>query len=292
MPSARANGIEIEYETYGDRGGRPLLLLRGLSTQLIHWDTGLCRALADRGHYLVIFDNRDVGKTTWFDEAGMPDIAALVAGQSIPLAYGLDDMADDTIGLMDALELESAHVAGISMGGMIVQAAAIRHPKRVRSLTSVMSSTGGAELPPPSPAAMESLLTPAPDERGPYIEHIVRSQRVIGSPGFPFDEEREADEAARAFDRAFHPAGSARQLVAVQAHGDRRPALAKLDVPTLVIHGTGDPLFPIEHGRDTAASIPGAELRIIEGMGHDIPRGAHDEIVDAISGLTARVDGH
>ena len=291
MPRARANGIEIEYETYGDPGGRPLLLLRGLSTQLIHWDTDFCQAFADRGHHLVIFDNRDVGKTTWFDEAGMPDIAALASGQPIPLAYGLDDMADDTIGLMDALEIESAHVAGISMGGMIVQTAAIRHPKRVRSLTSVMSSTGGPELPPPTPEAMESLLTPAPEERGAYIEHIVRSQRVIGSPGFPFDEEREADVAARAFDRAFHPEGSARQLVAVQAHGDRRPHLAKLGMPALVIHGSGDPLIPLEHGRDTAAAIPGAELCVIEGMGHDIPRGAHDRIVDAISRLTARADG-
>ncbi len=290
MPRANANGIEIEFETYGDRAARPLLLLRGLSTQLIHWDTDFCRGLADRGHFLVIFDNRDVGKTTWFDEAGIPDLGALIAGEKIPLAYGIDDMADDTVGLMDALELETAHIAGISMGGMIVQTAAVRHPSRVRSLTSVMSSTGGSELPPPSPEAMEALISPAPEERGAYIEHTVRTQRVIGSPGFVFDDEREADVAARAFDRAFHPAGAARQLAAVQAHGDRRQSLAKLDVPTLVIHGSGDPLIPLQHGRDTAASVPGAELRIVEGMGHDIPRGAHAELIDAISALTAKVD--
>ncbi len=286
MPRANANGIEIEYETYGDREGRPLVLLRGLSTQLIHWDPDLCRGLADRGHYLVIFDNRDVGKTTWFDEAGIPDLGALIAGEVTP-AYGLDDMADDAVGLMDALGLEMAHLAGISMGGMIVQAAAGRHPSRIRSLTSVMSSTGGPELPPPSPEAMAALISPAPEERGAYIEHTVRTQRVIGSPGFPFDVERETEVAGRAFDRAFHPAGAARQLAAVQAHGDRRPALAKIDVPALVIHGSGDPLIPVAHGRDTAAAIPGAELCIIEGMGHDIPRGAHGQLIDTISALTA-----
>lgn len=286
MPRANANGIEIEYETYGDRGGRPLLLLRGLSTQLIHWDPDFCRGLADRGHFLVIFDNRDVGKTTWFDEAGVPDLGAILAGNADSLAYGLDDMADDTVGLMDALDLERAHIAGISMGGMIVQTAALRHPGRVQSLTSVMSSTGARELPPPTPEALEALITPAPEERGAYIEHTVRTQRVIGSPGFPFDEEREADIAARAFDRAFHPAGAARQLAAVQAHGDRRAKLAGLDVPTLVLHGTGDPLITPEHGEDTARAIPGAKLRMIEGMGHDIPRGAHAVLLDAISAHT------
>lgn len=290
MPRARANGIEIEYETYGDRAGRPLVLLRGLSTQLIHWDPDFCRALAERGHFLVIFDNRDVGKTTWFDDAGMPDLGAILSGDASTLAYGLDDMADDTIGLMDALGLETAHIAGISMGGMIVQTAAIRHPKRVRSLTSVMSSTGGSGLPPPTPEAMEALIAPSPEERGPYVEHTVRTQRVISSPGFPFDEAREAEIAGRAFDRAFHPAGSARQMAAVQAHGDRRPQLAALDVPTLVIHGTGDSLISPEHGRDTAAVIPGSTLLMIEGMGHDIPRGAHAELTEAISRLTERVD--
>jgi len=288
MPRARANGIEIEYETHGDPGGRPLVLVRGLSTQLIHWDAAFCRGLVDRGHFVVIFDNRDVGLSTWFDEAGVPDLAALLSGRELDLAYGLDDMAGDTVGLMDALGLESAHVMGISMGGMIAQTAAIRHPARVRSLVSVMSSTGARELPPPAPEALEALVTPAPAERAAYVEHTVRTQRIIGSPGFPFEEARESEVAVRAFDRAFHPAGAARQLAAVQTHGDRRAALGGLAVPALVIHGSGDPLIPPEHGRDTAAAIPGAELRIIEGMGHDIPRGAHAELIAAIGAHTSR----
>lgn len=286
MPRASANGIEIEYETHGDRGARPLVLLRGLSTQMIHWHPDLLRGLADRGHFVVVFDNRDVGCTTWFDDAGLPDLAAIAAGGEVSLAYGLDDMADDTVGLMDVLGLESAHVAGMSMGGMIVQAAAIRHPSRVRSMTSVMSSTGGAELPPPTPAALEALVTPGPEERAAYVEHTVRTQKVISSPGFPFDTQRESDVAARAYDRAFHPAGAARQLAAVQSHGDRREALRKLEVPTLVIHGDGDPLIPLEHGRDTAATIPGARLHVIGGMGHDIPAGIHGEMIEAIGAHT------
>ncbi len=287
MARVKANGIEIEYETFGERSARPLVLLRGLSTQLIHWDPDFLQALVDRGHYLVIFDNRDVGLSTWFDHAGLPGLAA----GSADLAYGLDDMADDTVGLMEALGLESAHLAGMSMGGMIVQAAAIRHPGRVRSVTSVMSSSGAPGLPSPTSAALAALLTPTPEEREAYVEHTVRGQRVIGSPGFPFDAEREAERAGRAHDRAFHPAGVARQLAAVQAHGDRRDGLAALRVPALVVHGSDDPLLPVEHGRDTAASIPGAELRIIEGMGHDIPREAHEEIAELMAAFTKRAEG-
>lgn len=290
MPRTTANGIEIEYETHGDRGARPLMLLRGLSTQLIHWDPDLLDGLVRRGLYVVVFDNRDVGKTTWFDDAGMPDLPAILSGDHTTLAYGVDDMADDTIGLMDALEIETAHIAGISMGGMIVQTAALRHPSRVRSLTSVMSSTGAPGLSSPTPEALEALLTPAPEERAAYVEHTVRTQRVISSPGFSFDVERETDIAGRAFDRAFHPAGSARQLAAVQAHPDRTPALGGLSMPTLVIHGTGDPLIQPDHGRATAAAIPGAELLMIEGMGHDIPRGAHADLIEAIGAHTERAE--
>lgn len=286
MPRANANGIEIEFETHGNREDRPLVLLRGLSTQLIHWDRAFIEGLVQRGHYVVVFDNRDVGKTTWFDDAGLPDIPAILSGSLDTLAYTLDDMADDTVGLLDALELESAHIVGMSMGGMIVQTVAIRHPRRVRSLTSVMSSTGDAELSNPTPEALEALLSPAPEDRAGYIEHTVRTQRVIASPGFPFDESREADIAARAFDRAFHPAGAARQIAAVQAHADRTPALGALAVPALVLHGDGDPLIQPDHGRATAAAIPGARLQMIEGMGHDIPRGAHPELIEAITGLT------
>lgn len=286
MPRAASNGIEIEYETFGPAGGRPLVLLRGLSTQLIHWDPAFCEGLVDRGHFVVIFDNRDVGKTTWFDDAGIPDLAAVASGDRSALAYGLDDMADDTVGLLDALDLESAHIAGMSMGGMIVQAIAIRHPARVRSLISIMSSTGASDLPPPTPEAMEALITPAPEDRAGYVAHTVASQRVIGSPGFPFDERQWADVSGRAYDRAYHPAGAARQLAAVQAHGSRRDRLAELDLPSLVIHGAEDVLIPPDHGRDTAAAIPGAALHIIPGMGHDIPPPVHQELIDAICAHT------
>ena len=290
MARVEANGIHIEYETFGDRSGRPLFLLRGLSTQLIHWDHDFCHGLVEQGHFVTIFDNRDVGLSTWFDDAGLPDMAAIFAGQKTETAYGLDDMADDTVGLMDALGLESAHVAGISMGGMIAQAVALRHPSRIRSLISIMSSTGAPDLPPATPAAMEALLSPAPAERAAYIDHTMRSQRAIGSPGFAFDDEREAARAGRAFDRAFHPDGSARQLAAVRTHGDRSAGLSQLSVPTLVLHGSADPLIPPEHGENTAAVIPGAELHLVEGMGHDIPRGGHAEIIEKISQHTARAD--
>lgn len=291
MPRANANGIEIEYETFGDASATPLVLVRGLSTQLIHWDPEFCKALVERGLFVVIFDNRDVGLSTWFDDAGLPDMDALFSGGAVDLAYGIDDMADDTLGLLDVLGLESAHLAGISMGGMIVQAAAIRHPGRVRSMTSVMSSSGAPELPPPTPEAMASLLSPAPTERAAYIESTVEGRKVLGSPGFPFDARREADRAGRAYDRAFHPDGVARQLAAVRSHGDRRPGLVNLPMPALVIHGTDDPLIPLDHGKDTASSIPGAELHIFEGMGHDIPTALHRDIVAVLAEFAHRADG-
>jgi pimeloyl-ACP methyl ester carboxylesterase len=291
MPRAQANGIEIEYETFGDKGAPPIVLVRGLSTQLIHWDPELCGALADRGLFVVIFDNRDVGLSSWFDDAGLPDMDALFGGGPLELAYGIDDMADDTVGLLDALGVESAHLAGMSMGGMIVQTAAIRHPGRVRTMTSVMSSSGAPELPPPTPEAMNSLFSPSPTEREAYVEHTVKGLKVIGSPGFPFDVRRERARAGRAYDRAFHPDGVARQLAAVGRHGDRRPGLAALQMPALVIHGADDPLIPLEHGKDTASTIPGAELHIFEGMGHDIPPALHRDLVDVIAEFVQRADG-
>lgn len=290
MPRAHANGIEIEYETLGDRSDRPLLLLRGLSTQMIHWHPEFLQGLVEAGHFVVLFDNRDVGKTTWFDDAGMPDLVAVAAGNCDSLAYSLDDMAHDTVALMDEIGLERAHILGMSMGGMIVQLVAILHPDRVLSLTSVMSSTGAADLPPPTPEALEALLTPSPEDRDGYINYLLTTQRVIGSPGFPFDEGYWADIAARAYDRAFHPAGTARQFAAVQAASDRREQLSQLDVPALVLHGSGDVLIHPDHGRDTAASIPGADLRILEGMGHDIPYELHRDLIEAVARHTAAAE--
>lgn len=291
MPVTKANGIDICHETFGAADARPLLLLRGLGTQLAHWSGEFCQRLADAGHLLVIFDNRDVGLSTHFHGAGMPDLAAVVQamrrGEMPPLAYTIDDMADDVVGLMDALDLPSAHVAGISMGGMISQVVACRHPDRVRSMTSIMASTGNPELPGPTEEALRVLMTPSPPGREANVRARLETQKVIGSPGYPTDEAISREVAGHTYDRSFDPAGVARQMAAIQVSGDRRPALAKLTVPTLVIHGADDPLVRVEGGRDTARSIPGAELLVIPGMGHDVAPGLHDRLVQAISAHTA-----
>lgn len=290
MATVQANGIRIEYDVFGDRNARPLLLIMGLGGQMIQWHEEFCQALADRGHFVIRFDNRDIGLSEKIESAGVPDVAALVQAlqERRPLSapYTLDDMADDAAGLMDALGLESANVCGASMGGMIAQTLAIRHPQRVRSLVSIMSTTGDPSLPQGRPEAMQFLLRPAPAQRQRYVEHAVELWRTIGSPGFPFEEEEIRRRAALAFDRCFYPAGQVRQLAAILAHGDRTEGLRRVRVPALVIHGTGDPLVPVECGRATAAAIPGAELLLIEGMGHDLPRGAWPRIVEAINRVT------
>jgi len=295
MPRAQANGIEIEYETFGDpEAGRPLVVVRGLGTQMIQWHPEFRNALVDRGHYVVTFDNRDVGQSQWFDEAGLPDLVGILeamrAGREPELAYTLHDMADDVVGLMDALGLETAHVAGMSMGGMLTTVIGYRHPERVRSLIPIMASTGNPDLPPPTPAATEALLTPAPRERAAFVEHHVRTAKAIGSPDYAVPDEDRRALAARLYDRAFHPEGTARQYAAIVASGDRRASIARITASTLVIHGLADPLVPVEGGRDIAATIPSAELLELPGMGHDIPRALHLPIADAIAGHTRKSD--
>ncbi|OGP56367.1 MAG: alpha/beta hydrolase [Deltaproteobacteria bacterium RBG_13_61_14] len=294
MPNVKANGIQIEYDTFGNRGSRPLLLVMGLGTQMIAWDEDFCQQLAEQGHYVIRFDNRDVGLSTKFEGAGLPNVlkamAAAAKGEEVRAPYTLDDMAEDTVGLLEALGLATAHVCGASMGGMIGQTLAIRHPSRLQSLISIMSSTGNPKLPPAQPEAMKALMKPPPAERAAFIEHMVQTWRTIAGRGFPFDEDRMRAQMARAFDRCFCPAGAARQMMAIIAHGNRKPALAGVRTPTLVIHGADDPLIPVAAGRDTAEAIPGAELLILEGMGHDLPPALWPRLVDAIAGHTQKAE--
>jgi pimeloyl-ACP methyl ester carboxylesterase len=283
MAKARANSIQIEYETMGDPGNRPLLLIIGLADQLIHWDDSLCADLAARGHYVVRFDNRDSGLSTKCDGPA----ALSVEGQRTSPVYSLDDMADDAMGLLDTLGIARAHLCGASMGGMIAQCAAIRHPSRVLSLTSVYSTTGNRSLPPPDPEVMDLLLTPAPRDREGYVEYMTLFIRMTTGKGFVFDEAYVRQISRRAHDRSFCPEGTARQLRAIATQTDRRQALAALTQPALIVQGTEDPLVSVKAGRDLADAIPGARLMLIEGMGHDLARGgAWPAIVRAVTTLT------
>jgi pimeloyl-ACP methyl ester carboxylesterase len=282
IPRAQVGDLEIAYETFGDAGHPPVLLVMGLATQMIGWPDEFCAGLADRGYFVIRFDNRDIGLSTHLDSAGVPDILTVLGGDSSSVAYGLADLADDTVGLLDALGLESAHLVGASMGGMIAQLVAVRHPSRVRSLTSIMSTTGDPAVGAPSEAAMALLLAPAARDREAAV------QRVIGSPGFEFDESSVRDRAGLSFDRAYDPAGVARQLAAILTTPDRTRDLKGVSVPTLVIHGADDALVNVSGGRATAAAIPGAELLVVEGMGHDLPRAMWPEITDRIAALVQR----
>jgi len=292
MASTQANGITIEYETFGERTASPLLLVMGLGAQMLGWDEGFCTMLAEEGHLVIRYDNRDTGLSTKFEDTGAMNMADATAaraqGKPIVPPYRLRDMAADGMGLLDALGIDRAHIAGASMGGMIVQEMAIGWPQRVLSMTSIMSTTGHPALPQAAPE-VGAVLTRAPAaSREEAIEASVASNRVIGSPGYPADEAELRERAARTYDRAFYPQGMARHLVAITASGNRRKALAGVTAPTLVIHGAADPLIPVEGGRDTAASIPGAELLIFEGMGHGLPEQLWPEIVGSISRHTSR----
>ncbi len=288
MPNTTANGIDIEYQTYGSRGDPALLLVMGLGAQMTRWDDALCELLADRGLFVIKFDNRDVGLSTHLNDAGVPDLATLAAalaeGAAPSVPYTLQDMSRDGFGLLDALDIERAHLCGASLGGMIVQTMALDAPQRVLSLTSIMSSTQDPSLPAAEPKAAAVLQAPPARSREEAIERAVAASTVIGSPGFPADPQRIRERAAEDYDRAFDPAGVARQMAAaVAATGSRRDHLSGLDVPTLVIHGAADPLVPLACGQDTAAAIPGAELLVIDGMGHDLPVPLHERIADAIA---------
>jgi pimeloyl-ACP methyl ester carboxylesterase len=287
MSKVTANEIQIEYDTFGDSFFPALLLIAGNGAQTIFWDVEFCELLVKKGYFVIRFDNRDAGLSTKFEEAGIPDfptaIKALMEGKPVDSAYSLDDMADDAVGLLNALGIERAHICGASMGGMIAQVIAYRHPKHVLSLTSIMSTTGNPDLPQGKPEALAAVLAPAPQEREAFVEHMMNVWRKIWSPGFPFEENRARTFIENSYDRSYYPQGAVRQNLALLANGDRRASLSKIAVPTLVIHGADDPLILVEGGKDTARVIPGASLLIINGMGHDMPKGGWAQIVDAIS---------
>jgi pimeloyl-ACP methyl ester carboxylesterase len=290
VKTVEANGLRLAYETLGDRSGPPLLLVMGLGSQMLSWPDGFCQLFVDRGYYVVRYDNRDIGLSTHLTEAGMPDIMAQLSGNGGSAPYLVDDMADDAAGLLDALGLAPAHVVGVSMGGMIVQALAIRHPAHVRSLTSIMSTPNPA-ISPPEPSAIEELMRPAATSREEYIEQSVKTFTIIGSPAYPMNEEWQREKAGEAWDRDPDPAGRARQLMAILSSPDRAPGLAGVKVPTLVIHGSADPLVTPTGAQATADAVPGAELVVLDGMGHDLPEPLWNDMVERIDSLARKADG-
>ena len=283
---ARANGIEICYEIFGDAAAEPMLLIMGLGAQMIHWDDDFCWQLAARGFRVIRFDNRDIGKSSKMTGGKRITLAEFLKMRflKIPVSapYKLRDMADDTIGLMDVLGIESAHVVGLSMGGMIAQELAISFPQRMRSLTSIMSTTGNPKVPPPTREASAVLMAPPPATKEEYLVRFAQTWKILRVGSFPQDEALDPSRAERTYARGLNPAGVGRQLRAILASGSRKQRLASVKAPTLVIHGTVDPLVHPEGGRDTAASIPGAKLLMVEGMGHALPIPMWPEIIDAI----------
>lgn len=294
MTIARANGLDIAYDSFGDAADAAVLLISGLGTQMIRWTDGFCAALATRGYRVVRFDNRDCGLSTHLDALPVPDFAALAAaltaGERPAVPYTLDDMTADAVALLDVLAIERAHVVGRSMGGMIAQTLASAYPGRVLSLTSIMSSSGNPALPGPAPDVMALMTAPKPDPATDPDGFLARSlafARRIAGTACAFDEAAHAAQIMEEARRAHDPAGGARQLAAMATAGDRRDRLASIAVPTLVVHGTDDPLILPACGVDTASAIPGSDLLLIEGMGHDVPPDLHDRIIDAID-RTAR----
>lgn len=289
MNVAKANGIELAWDSFGHTDAEPILLISGLGTQMIRWSQSFCKELAAKGYRVIRFDNRDAGGSTHFRASPPPDfgalVAALMAGQRPRVPYTLYDMATDAVGLLDALGIAKAHVVGRSMGGMIAQVLASDHPDRVLSLTSIMSSTGNAALPQAAPDVMAMMMRPAPDPvadmEGFLTARLAFARRIAGT-GYPFDEEAHRGMLMEEVRRGYDPGSTGRQIAAMAVAGDRRAQLANITVPTLVIHGTDDPLIPPACGRDTALSIPHAVYLPINGMGHDLPRELEEPIIEAI----------
>jgi pimeloyl-ACP methyl ester carboxylesterase len=281
--------LDIAWEERGDPQHPTVLLVMGLGLQLVHWSPGLIDALVARKLHVVRFDNRDAGRSTHMDQAKRPDIIAALQGDLSSVSYTLSDMAADTIGLLDRLKLASVHLVGISMGGAIAQTMAIQYPTRVRSLTSIMATTGDPTVGQANPATLQAVFgLPMARTREEAVARSVRNLDVIGSPSYPSDPGAVAETAGLAFDRRYDPLGIARQAVAMIASGDRTNALRALDVPALVVHGLEDTMCDASGGRATAAAIPGAELVLIEGMGHNLPPGLWDRLADLVAAVVQK----
>lgn len=292
MTQAIANGITLEYQSFGSAKAPAILLIMGLGAHMIRWNQELCDLLVARGYRVIRFDNRDCGLSTHLDKAPLPDLGAALKSGRLPLApYSLEDMAADSVGLLDALEIGRAHIVGASLGAAVAQLIAARHPERTLSLTSIMSSSGNPLLPPPTPAAALALFAPLPRgrDRDSIVADGIQRFRAVESPDYPTEESRLRRLFETEYDRGFYPQGVARQLAALMANGDRRPLLRTISVPTVVLHGAADPLIRAEGGKDVAKNIPGAELRIVEGMGHDFPVQLTETFADAITAAANRV---
>ena len=282
-------GVNLCYEAFGDPDDTPILLIMGLATQMIAWHEDFCEELAERGFHVVRFDNRDIGRSTHFDFRP-PSVKQMITRRLPAEQYSLSDMAEDAAVLLEKLDLAPAHVVGASMGGMIGQMLAADHPEVVRSLTSIMSTTGSRFHGQPALAVYRYLLRPPPRDRDGYIERSAAVFGLVGSTGFDRDEQYIRERAARSFDRGYDVRAGGRQLGAILASGDRTKALKRIEAPTLVIHGTVDKMIRPSGGKGTARAIPGARLMLIEGMGHDLPRGAWPQIIGAITQTAERAN--
>jgi pimeloyl-ACP methyl ester carboxylesterase len=288
-----ANGIRLEVEEHGSPQGEPLLLVMGLGMQLLGWHDDLVALLVGRGFRVIRFDNRDIGLSQGFEQGGTPnlllDSLRYAFGMNVKSPYTLADMAADAIGILDALGIESAHVCGASMGGMIVQRMAASAPARVRSLTLMMTSSGARRLPGPSLKVRSALISrpPAQTVEG-IVEHYVRLYALIGSPAYPSDPADLRRRFTTSVRRSYRPAGTARQMVAIAADGDRSPVLASIRMPTRIIHGRADALVPVAAGHDLKAKIAGAEVDVVDGMGHDLPAPLWPRFVDGIAAAAGR----
>ena len=288
---AEANGLQLCYQCFGESHNPPLLLIMGLATQMIHWDDIFCQSLADQGFWVIRFDNRDIGKSAKMSGQKAAGVRALIANQwfnrPLTVPYLLRDMANDTIGLLDHLGISQAHVVGVSMGGMITQCMALQYPDRIKSITSIMSTTGTRKLPKPKPWVTLKILRPIPKEQNRYLEHALDMWKMLHGDTYAFERERVRATLVKAHQRCFYPAGVKRQTSAIIASPDRTGDLRNLNVPTLVLHGDNDPLVPLACGLATAEAVPHSKLKVYKGMGHTLPRELWPSMVEEICNIAS-----